>query len=136
METPPEKRCPHCRKPIGAGRTDKRFCDDQCRNSYNREKRRLEAFAAGEDKREQIIRLIKRNYTLLKKFNPRQEEWIADGAELYDAGFRAEYCTGCRLLEDGRLKYYCFGQSWITLSGNRLLLDVEPERLEIFDPAD
>jgi len=133
MKDKPKKNCPYCQNAIGPGRSDKVFCDDQCRNAYNRDKRRIEALYSGEDAREQIIRLIKRNHALLKKFNPRQDEWIADGAELYDAGFHAEYFTGCRQLEDGRLQYFCFEQAWVNLDGNKMLLSVEPEQLKIYD---
>jgi hypothetical protein len=134
MKEKPEKLCPYCHEAIGGGRSDKVFCDDQCRNAYNRNLRKMGAKDSGEDAREQIIRLIKRNHALLKKFNPRQDgDWIVDGGELYDAGFHAEYFTGCRLLENGCLQYFCFEQGWVKLEGNRMLLSVEPERLQIFD---
>jgi predicted nucleic acid-binding Zn ribbon protein len=37
----PENTCENCGKPL-FGRTDKRFCNDNCRNTYNRQKTLLE----------------------------------------------------------------------------------------------
>ncbi len=35
-----KKTCQHCEAPI-KGRSDKKFCDDYCRNSYNNERLRV-----------------------------------------------------------------------------------------------
>src|SRR5690606_5358857 len=75
METPtppatssPEKQCQQCGRPL-KGRTDKRFCNDDCRNNFNRAKRRKITDQAP-DTIPEIIRIIKRNYQiLLTNFN-------------------------------------------------------------------
>ena len=125
--------CLQCRKPFHGGRTDRRFCNDQCRNTYNREKRRLAALDAYEDAHERIIRSIKKNHALLKKFNPRQEGWIVDWEPLYRAGFRREFFTGCETLPNGNIRYYCFEQGWLDLGEAKIELSVDLERLEIAD---
>lgn len=56
--------CLQCDKPI-TGRIDKKFCDDQCRNSYNNQNKR-----ADEKLIQEVNRLIRRNRRILKSLCP------------------------------------------------------------------
>jgi predicted nucleic acid-binding Zn ribbon protein len=63
-----EKFCLYCTNKL-RGRTDKRFCNDDCRNKFNRNKRQ-------EEKRSEtqnipsILNILKQNYLALKKREP------------------------------------------------------------------
>lgn len=85
-----------------SGRTDKRFCDDHCRNHYN-------------NARNQLIRKrwnsvnsrLRRNALLLEQFytagiNP------LPCAMLSAAGFRFSYLTSCRKDKAGNYYYCCY----------------------------
>jgi predicted nucleic acid-binding Zn ribbon protein len=67
MGNTPTAVCGDCGKEI-KGRSDKRFCDDTCRNNFNRKKWQAEQIPISEDALE-IIRIIKKNYQLLKTRN-------------------------------------------------------------------
>ncbi len=59
-----DARCLQCGEII-IGRIDKKFCDAQCRNSYNNKTKR--------DTEKRIIevnRILRRNRKILKQFNP------------------------------------------------------------------
>jgi predicted nucleic acid-binding Zn ribbon protein len=58
------KICPECNEPF-VGRSDKKFCSDQCRYLHNN---RLK-----NDKEKEVIRInsiLRRNRTILKRLNP------------------------------------------------------------------
>ncbi|HTD98370.1 MAG TPA: hypothetical protein VK668_03755 [Mucilaginibacter sp.] len=98
--------CEDCGKEI-RGRSDKRFCDDICRNNFNRKKRQAEKVSISDDALE-VIRLIKRNYQLLKSKD------LAPGVityqpvrDLLNKGFNPDYFTSTREV-DGELYCFCF----------------------------
>lgn len=53
-------RCENCGKEL-FGRTDKRFCNDGCRNQFNREKAVREQQKA-QDNLPEILKIIQKNY--------------------------------------------------------------------------
>ena len=75
-----ERQCLECNDPI-TGRSDKRFCGDQCRNAYNNREQR-------ENKRNiyKINRRLLRNYRILKKLNKGDKTKITD-KKLLNAAF-------------------------------------------------
>ncbi|EHQ29682.1 hypothetical protein [Mucilaginibacter paludis] len=125
----PERLCRECGKKL-LGRVDQRFCNDFCRNTYNRhEKQRLAAETA--DYTEvTIIAILKNNHLLLRSFNKHQAvTFLIDKEKLYKAGFNFNFCTGCYQESDGRLRYYCFEQTWQELPYGRLELGVDRQKL-------
>ncbi len=59
METFAPKTCRTCGKPL-TGRLDKKYCDDQCRSSYNNRSRQ-----SHEKQITETYRQIRRNRTIL-----------------------------------------------------------------------
>ena len=61
-----EKKCLECTEPF-RGRSDKKFCSDYCRNTYNNK-------VDPEDKNliRNINNRLRRNYNILKELNPTQ----------------------------------------------------------------
>lgn len=64
-----EKVCEQCAKVLH-GRSDQRFCNDTCRNIFNRVKRKEEKILNHQNTPE-ILKIIKRNYEILKLHNKR-----------------------------------------------------------------
>ncbi len=56
--------CLQCGEKI-VGRIDKKFCDSECRNSFNNKKKR-----ESEKQIIEINRVLRKNRTILKQFNP------------------------------------------------------------------
>src|ERR1700749_2176709 len=103
-----EKYCENCGKVL-FGRTDKRFCNDTCRNTFNREKNLREQIKEHENLPE-IFRIIKHNYRILKSFGelkaPNEGFWI-DEATIWDQGFDERFFTSV-YLEGDKLFKFCF----------------------------
>jgi predicted nucleic acid-binding Zn ribbon protein len=108
-----EKHCENCGKPL-FGRTDKRFCNDTCRNTFNREKT-LRGHIKDHENLPEIFRIIKHNYTLLKSHGDRQldenEYLYFPLKEITEAGFNFKYFTS--IYQDGaELWRFCFERGW------------------------
>lgn len=125
QEPPYEKQCAYCGKTLHIGRSDRVYCGDSCRNAFNRQKRKQEALVSGESMQEQIIRILKNNHRLLKKFNPEQQDgYIVDGYRLYEEGFCFNYFTGSKEDESGKW-CYCFEQCWQEVANGQVALSVD-----------
>ena len=59
-----ERLCLDCGEAV-KGRTDKKFCDDSCRNNYNNRLKSENGIVFN-----RINSILKKNRTLLSKFNP------------------------------------------------------------------
>ncbi|QEC53613.1 uncharacterized protein with Zn-ribbon domain DUF2116 [Anseongella ginsenosidimutans] len=107
------KHCEHCGKTI-KGRTDKRFCNDDCRNNFNRKKRKKRALEAPETIAE-IIRIIKNNYQiLLTNFDLEPDPNAAsfmNSKQFQELGLNEKFYTSV-LIENGELWKYCFDRGW------------------------
>ena len=81
--------CMHCNKIIKSGRSDKKFCDEACKNAfYNLIKIQEHA----EIKRVDLI--LKKNRRILKKlFNPLLAETVVSGESLLKARFEFNFHT-------------------------------------------
>ena len=112
----PEKQCQYCTRPL-KGRTDKRFCNDDCRNNFNRAKRRKITDQAP-DTIPEILRVIKRNYQiLLTHFNFESDPGVIIGTtieNLKELGFNDKFCTSVEE-ENGQLWKFCFDRGWCSI---------------------
>lgn len=105
-------KCHFCHKELYGGRSDRRFCNDNCRSAFNRLKKKEEACFSGEIDVENIIRIIRKNYALLKEFNRGEEQGkIVDRELIYKKGFNFMYYTTCKRHRD-EMYYFCFERGW------------------------
>ena len=82
-------RCLECHEPITRVRSDKKFCNSECKDKYYN-KLKLET------KKEigRIDAVLKRNRNILKKlFHPKKEEHLIARETLLKAGFEFEFHT-------------------------------------------
>ena len=137
MEEILAKSCLDCGKPL-KGRSDKRFCNDSCRNNFNGRKRRDEQVRLNEQTPE-IFRIIKKNYQLLKACKPPQLD--SNGyifgplSEMLELGFDPKFCTSV-LERDGETWKFCFecgfriSEGYIAMAEHpeQAAIDKQPER--------
>jgi predicted nucleic acid-binding Zn ribbon protein len=111
-----EKPCKNCGKAL-FGRTDKRFCNDTCRNAFNRNKSLREHQAVHENLPE-IFKIIKRNYELLKALGPPASDtqvWIRNGYP-EDEGINPKFFTS--VYQEGDILWrFCFDYGWRIYEG-------------------
>ncbi len=100
-------KCPECGGSL-VGRSDRKFCCDDCRNSYHNKKNRIEN---GELRR--VNRILKSNYIILKELSTKRSitksgRIRCNIATLLSRGFNFKYFT-CIELDNGKNpKYLCY----------------------------
>jgi predicted nucleic acid-binding Zn ribbon protein len=97
MELANYPECKSCGHTIH-GRTDKKFCNDYCRNSYNNKVNRSQNNTI-----RNITNALLRNRSILKHSNSKALE----KTELLDKGFRFEYFTHTKS-KNRKIFYYCY----------------------------
>lgn len=99
-----ERKCQECGTEI-YGRIDKKFCSDQCRNTFNN---RTHAIANS------YIRKV--NYTIRKNRKIMEDLLISSDkdaikikkSKLFDLGFSFEYYTNIYKTKTGNYYYFCY----------------------------
>lgn len=108
--------CAHCQKELH-GRSDQKFCNDNCRNTFNRHKRAADKIIEHKNMPE-ILRIIKRNYELLKSTNrhPMEENegvFMPIG-EFNNLGIDTRFYTSRVTDKDGEIWYCLFERGYRT----------------------
>ena len=133
-QTHPEnqKICEYCYKPLH-GRSDMRFCNDTCRNTYNRHKRTAEKVKEHENMPE-IFRIIKRNYEILKRGWERpmeeNESIMKDTTELIAKGFNPKFFTSITTEKNG-MTWYCIFEMGFAMGDKYTFVKDFPDQANI-----
>lgn len=109
------KTCTQCGKPL-YGRSDKIFCDDNCRNTFNRHKREYQR-SLDHSNMPEIFRIIKRNYEILKSITVGEALEIntriqIPAEELIKKGLNIKFYTSSYTDDQGTWKF-CFERGWL-----------------------
>ena len=120
-----ERKCAECGKDL-KGRTDQRFCNDDCRNKFNRLKRQTEK-TLGQLNQKEIIAIIKNNYDILRKRGvPEKGVTISDAWSIRSIGINPRFYTSM-FGENGETWYCCFDFAWRENSSGHYEIMYVPE---------
>jgi len=103
-----EKKCPECGAVI-VGRSDKKFCSDQCRNAYHNNLR-----APVTNYMRQVNNILRKNRTILETLNPTGKMKVHKN-RLIALGFNFSYFTNVLTTKDGKAYYFCYEQGYLPL---------------------
>ena len=103
-----ERTCPECGEKI-IGRADKKFCSDQCRNTYNN---RLNSDTSNTVRN--INNILRKNRRILQDLDT-----------LLTNGFNFTYHTHTYTTQKGDIYYFCYEQGYLFLEDKNLYLLVE-----------
>ena len=126
------KTCEQCNKTLH-GRIDQRFCNDTCRNQYNRFKRQLEKITPHPNTQE-IFKILKANYEILKKGIPGQiphhSGFLCDTKDFFTSGINTRFYTSS--FKNGNQEWYCVFDYCYTINseGTTQILEIH-EQAEI-----
>ena len=109
--------CLNCEKPV-KGRTDKKFCDDYCRNNYNNQLK------------SNTINLVRNINNALGKNRRILESEFTDGEEmakttrhkLIQKGFQFKYFTNTYTNKKGNVYFFCYDLGYLPLENDWYLL--------------
>lgn len=120
MSLAPEKKCRECGSPI-IGRIDKRFCSDQCRNTFNN---RLNGDVTRNIRN--INNALKRNRRILLALNPQGKRKIRRDT-LIAEGFDFSHITSVDTGKGGVKYFYCYEQGYLPIEKDCFLLVVKKQ---------
>lgn len=115
-----EKRCEECGKAI-FGRIDKRFCSDQCRNSFNN---RLNSDITNYIRN--VNNALRKNRRILAELNPEGKIRLSR-EKLIAKGFDFTCYTSTYTTKEGSQYFYCYEQGYLPIERGYYLLVVKKE---------
>ncbi|MGY5352219.1 hypothetical protein ACXGQW_06615 [Wenyingzhuangia sp. IMCC45533] len=110
-----EKNCLECGEKV-VGRSDKKFCNDQCRNAYNN---KLEV--GNKNLVRNINNNLKRNYKVLCELNVTGKTKISKKI-LEENNFNFNLFTSIHNTKTGNQYFYCYDQGYLLLEKEQVLL--------------
>jgi Uncharacterized protein containing a Zn-ribbon (DUF2116) len=104
------KPCLACGRSI-KGRSDKKFCDDSCRNTYNNQ------LKSGDNNYVRSINnSLRRNRRILEALLPKEEKMIKITRDaLLQQGFQFKYCTHSYTNARGNVYLFCYDYGYLQL---------------------
>lgn len=114
--------CLACNKPV-KGRTDKKFCDDYCRNNYNNQLK------------SNTINLVRNINNALGKNRRILEDMFSEGEDmaktnknkLLQKGFQFKYITHTYTNKKGNVYFFCYDLGYLPLENDWYLLVKQKE---------
>lgn len=105
------------------GRTDKKFCNDYCRNSFHNQKSQVIRKTT-----RSINRKLYLNRQLLAEF---QKFQIVNKEDLLHLGFDFYHFTHIKVLNDKKKYFFCYDIGYIFISNQKLKI-IESQELNDF----
>jgi predicted nucleic acid-binding Zn ribbon protein len=110
-----QKQCPECGEKI-VGRSDKKFCSDECRNNFNNKQN------------SNVTNYIRNVNNLLRKNRRILEELAPDGKskvhknKLNEKGFDFKHITHLYKTQKGSTYFYCYEYGYLPLENDYFLI--------------
>lgn len=111
------KICLSCNKVL-KGRTDKKFCDDYCRNNFNN-------LLKGDNNNyvRNINNALRKNRRILEALLPEQEDMAkANKDKLLQKDFQFKYSTHTYTNKKGNTYYFCYEYGYLPLENDWYLI--------------
>ncbi len=120
----PARNCRHCGEPL-QGRADKKFCDDQCRSSFNN---KANADVSGQMRN--INRILRKNRRVLEQaLGPRITRRLPM-ARLSEMGFSQKYHTHTFQNKEGQVYLFSYEYGILPLKGDMAMVVKSKRELE------
>lgn len=116
MSAESKKLCLACSKPI-KGRTDKKFCDDYCRNNYNNQLK-----SGTTNLVRNINNALGKNRRILENFFGKEDMIKTTKDKLLEKGFQFKYITNTYTNKKGNVYFFCYDIGYLPLENDWYLL--------------
>jgi predicted nucleic acid-binding Zn ribbon protein len=117
--------CQVCGRPL-AGRSDKKYCSDQCRAQLHNQKKKLDA---GELIIQDINRVLRKNRSILRSNSP-MGNIITRQDSLVLQGFDFSYFTHQHCSPKNDRYTFCYDYGYLLLPEDMVMIVKEPEHLD------
>jgi predicted nucleic acid-binding Zn ribbon protein len=120
----PGKKCMSCGE-IVKGRSDKKFCNDYCRNAYNNELKK----SNGEVR--YINHVLGKNRRILERLLSNNATTIKINKEnLHQLGFQFKYITHIYTTLSSKTYYYCYDYGYLPVGNDWFLIVKKKEPID------
>ena len=120
MDNQEKNECLECGKPL-IGRSDKRFCDDSCRNAnYNKSNRSTSNYMR------KVNRILSKNRLILEGLNPNKTTKVSR-KKLTTEGFNFDFYTNIYQTKNGKTYFFCYDHGYLDLGNDWFALVVKKE---------
>jgi hypothetical protein len=110
------KTCLTCGRAV-RGRSDKKFCDDSCRNNYNNQIKSENNICI-----RNINRILKKNRRILQDILASGEMVKTKKERLTEEGFRFRYFTHTYTNKKGSVYFFCYDYGYLPLENDLFLI--------------
>lgn len=111
------KNCQACNKSL-KGRSDKKFCNDYCRNVFNNKIK-----SAGNNTVRNINNALRKNRRILQELlRPNEKVTKTKMEKLVERGFLFKYITHTYTNQKGNVYSFCFEYGYMPLENNNYLV--------------
>ena len=110
-----ETNCLECGDKL-VGRADKKFCSDQCRNTYNNRNN-----CDANNLVRNINNTLRKNRRILAELNP-NDKTKTSRDKLLSKGFRFNYFTHIYETKTGSIYHFCYEMGYLELENDEVLI--------------
>jgi hypothetical protein len=110
-----KRKCQECNETF-TGRIDKKFCSDQCRNTYNN---RLNSDSSNHVRN--INNILRKNRRILQELNPVDKAKVSK-EKMLTKGFNFSYYTNTLITAKGATYYFCYEYGYLPLDEKNYFL--------------
>ena len=114
--------CLHCNSSFN-GRLDKKFCSNDCKNSFNYNKRKKTKSEV-----KTIDNFLHRNREILEVLMGNYKKMMIHKINLERAGFRFEYMTGIYHNKENKRFHYVYDYAWAEFTNQEVMLVKKSEK--------
>lgn len=115
MEKSTQKACQECGERF-QGRSDKKFCGDQCRNTFNNR-----CSQEANSIMRSVNCILRKNRKILEELLPGQTATVSK-KKLYEKGFNFEFTTSLLTTREGNQYRFCYEYGYLFLQDEILEL--------------
>ena len=108
--------CLACGKPV-KGRSDKKFCDDYCRNNYNNQLKSSDVNLV-----RNINNALRKNRHVLESVLGEEDMAKTTKQKMLEKGFQFKYITHTYNNKKGNTYYFCYDYGYLPLDNDWLLI--------------
>lgn len=116
LKTTAARKCLACDK-IFNGRTDKKFCNDYCRNAYNNQLK-----SASSPVVRTINNILIKNRRILETMLGKEEMAKSPKEKLLHQGFNFKYFTHNYINKKGNVYFFCYEYGYLPLEHDWFLI--------------
>lgn len=116
-------KCLECKGKV-QGRSDKKFCSDQCRTTFNnRIYKEKNAFIRS------IDAILRKNRMIMQELSPDGKS-KANREQFFEKGFKFNYFTNTYTTKQGKIYHFCYEYGYLDLGNDVFAIVIRKEYID------